>query len=222
VSWAIPSNKEAEMEQFLAQYGVVMGRERSLPPPCPDGTDWQRWADTIGTYAGATVGEGILRIHDAESGHLGRSQIAGMFPTFSDRITPFAYDWLGRQFAVDAARIQNDEQLILMFEPGTGQALEIPFGLAGFLNIALVDMTDAVVASVFFEEWKSMSRRETSLARTDCVGYRVPLFLGGRDDTSNLEVVDLDVYWTLTAQLYKSTRQLSRGSMINSVDTEDH
>ena len=34
-----------------------------------------------------------------------------------------------------------------------------------------------------------------------CVGYKVPLFLGGADDIGDLELADLDVYWTITGQL---------------------
>jgi hypothetical protein len=36
---------------------------------------------------------------------------------------------------------------------------------------------------------------------TECIGYRVPLFLGGSDTVENLEKVDLDVYWHLHGQL---------------------
>ncbi|WP_442854002.1 T6SS immunity protein Tdi1 domain-containing protein [Bacillus sp. FJAT-18017] len=32
------------------------------------------------------------------------------------------------------------------------------------------------------------------------MGYRVVLFLGGEDTISNLEKVDMDVYWSLCAQ----------------------
>ncbi|WP_434798222.1 T6SS immunity protein Tdi1 domain-containing protein [Terrisporobacter vanillatitrophus] len=33
------------------------------------------------------------------------------------------------------------------------------------------------------------------------MGYKVPLFLGGEDDISNLEEIDMEVYWSVTGQL---------------------
>lgn len=35
----------------------------------------------------------------------------------------------------------------------------------------------------------------------ECVGYKIPLFLGGDDHIGNLQSTDLDVYWTLTGRL---------------------
>jgi hypothetical protein len=49
------------------------------------------------------------------------------------------------------------------------------------------------------------------------VGYRVPLFLRGQDDIANLELVDIDVYWTIVGQLIVGTRQLSVGATISGV-----
>jgi hypothetical protein len=48
----------------------------------------------------------------------------------------------------------------------------------------------------------------------ECVGYRKPLFLGGADNLTNVEMLDLDVYWTLTAQLIAKTRGLPAGTKI--------
>ncbi|MEU0792390.1 T6SS immunity protein Tdi1 domain-containing protein [Amycolatopsis sp. NPDC005961] len=35
-----------------------------------------------------------------------------------------------------------------------------------------------------------------------CAGYQVPLFLGGADVVENLEEFDLEVYWSLCAQMW--------------------
>jgi hypothetical protein len=34
----------------------------------------------------------------------------------------------------------------------------------------------------------------------------VPLFLSGKDEVENLEVIDLEVYWELTGQALQQTR----------------
>ena len=59
-----------------------------------------------------------------------------------------------------------------------------------------------VSASEFFEAWL---RGNPGPIRFDqCVGYQVPLFLGGADELRNLSVTDLDLYWTLTGELRTS------------------
>ena len=35
----------------------------------------------------------------------------------------------------------------------------------------------------------------------NCVGYKVPLFLGGKDAISNYEETDMEVYWSISAQI---------------------
>ena len=59
------------------------------------------------------------------------------------------------------------------------------------------------------------------LKADECVGYRVPLFLGGQDVVDNLEVSDLGVYWSLCAQLRQGTRDLPTGTSIGSVSVGD-
>jgi hypothetical protein len=51
----------------------------------------------------------------------------------------------------------------------------------------------------------------------DSVGYRVPLFLGGKDVVGNLKVTDLEVYRSLSSQLRGATRNLPPGSAIGGV-----
>jgi hypothetical protein len=75
---------------------------------------------------------GAYRLH--ESGDVERftAMAAEAFPEFAQRITCFGADWLGRQFAVDSGRLQGGEPLVLMLEPGTGEALEIPADYGSF------------------------------------------------------------------------------------------
>jgi hypothetical protein len=39
-----------------------------------------------------------------------------------------------------------------------------------------------------------------------CVATKVPFFLGGKDSVENLEIIDLEVYWSLSGQLRNGTR----------------
>lgn len=132
------------------------------------------------------------------------------FPQFKDRIECFAFDWLGRMFALDSKRSVNGEPGVLMLEPGTGQALEIPATFLSFHCEELIEYADAALAKTAYEQWRK--ENPAPLAHTECAGYKVPLFLGGEDTVSNMERVDMEVYWELCTQLLKQTRSLPDGS----------
>ncbi|MBF4766630.1 DUF1851 domain-containing protein [Nocardioides agariphilus] len=156
-------------------------------------------------FAGASFDGGVYRVHDDRTGPQALSLVTDAFPEFAERVCPFGYDWLGRQFAVDSGRVVGQEPQVLLLEPGTGEALEIPFSFAAFHDVELVDHSDAALASAFFADWSRSNTDQLPLRRDECVGYRIPLFLGGDDTLVNLEVSDIDVYWTLCGQLRGQT-----------------
>ena len=108
---------------------------------------------------------------------------------------------------------------MLLLEIATGQALEVPDTFLGFHEQELVDYADAALAVSFAEEWTSTGQRMPG--PDECVGYRVPLFLGGRDDVTNLELTDAEVYWSVTGQLVRQVQNLPPGTPIGSVTMED-
>jgi hypothetical protein len=65
---------------------------------------------------------------------------------------------------------------ILMFEPGSGEALEIPVGLGDFFNEEIVAYSDAALAEEFFDQWRAAGGPAPTF--TESVGYRTPLFSG--------------------------------------------
>lgn len=149
-----------------------------------------------------------------------RTELAvAAFPEFADRIECFGADWLGRQFATDRGRMVGGRPQVLMLEPGTGEALEVPVDLRAFHDEELVQEPDAAVALSFFEQWL-----EAGGPRPDydqCVGYKKPLYLGGVDDVTNLELHNFDVYWTISAQLLERVRGLPAGTRIGNISIED-
>lgn len=54
----------------------------------------------------------------------------------------------------------------------------------------------------------------------ECVGYRVPLFVGRRDEVSNLERTKMDVYGSLSGQARKQTRQSPTGTVVAELTCE--
>jgi hypothetical protein len=168
-------------------------------------------------FAGCSFENGLYRIHDAVTGPQSASLIGDAFPRFSSRACPFGYDWLGRQFAADSGRREGGEPLVLLLEPGTGEALEIPFTFAAF-HEELAALQESALASSFFASWAGANPRCVPLSATQCAGYKIPLFLGGQDTVENLEVIDIDVYWSLSGQLRSGVRVLPPGTSIGRVD----
>jgi Domain of unknown function (DUF1851) len=159
----------------------------------------------VGTAAGTTFAHGAYRLHSARSAGHADGLVTDAFPDFIGRIGCFGFDWLGRQFSLDPSRGPAEDPEVLLFDVGAGEALEIPVRFSNFHDEELVEYTDAALAIDFFRSWRQQN--PNTLTFDTCVGYRVPLFLSGEDNVGNLELTDIDVYWTLTGQMRLSARQ---------------
>ncbi|MGD1053673.1 MAG: T6SS immunity protein Tdi1 domain-containing protein [Candidatus Dormibacteria bacterium] len=198
-------------DHFVPDSGVAATAWQETRLARADG--YEEFADR---YAGRSFEGGLYRVHSETSGPRSLELVSESLPQFSQRACPFAYDWLGRQFALDGARDQSGEALILMLEPGTGQALEIPLTFRAF-HEQLDELREPALANQFFTQWSEANAAALPLRLSDCAGYRVPLFLGGKDVVDNLEVIDLEVYWTLTGQLRSGTVRMKPGTSIRQV-----
>jgi hypothetical protein len=153
----------------------------------------------VGDSAGTTLANGLYRLHTAASATAADQLVQAAFPDFAGRIACFGVDWLGRQFSLDLARGAESDPEVLLFDVGAGEALQIQVAFTRFHDEELVEYTNAALAAEFFAQWRKLHPQP--LAFDQCAGYKVPLFLAGVDELTNLEVIDLDVYWTLTGQL---------------------
>ena len=158
---------------------------------------------------------GAYRLHRPEDVEPFIALAREAFPYLAGRIKCFASDWLGRQFALDNERVIDGEPQILLLEPGAGEILEIPVGYTAFHEQELVEFPDAAVSYGFFQDWLASNGMVPD--HMQCVGYKIPLYLGGADDLSNLALQDFAVYWTLCGQLLAQTRDLPVGTVIGGV-----
>ena len=163
--------------------------------------------------------DGAYRLHRDEDVARFSAIAVEAFPEFAGRIECFGADWLGRQFATDKGRSVNGSPQVLMLEPGTGAALEIPLSRADFHDDELANEPDAAVAYSFFREWLASGGDRPNYDQW--IGYRQPLFLGGADEVSNLEPVDFDFYWGLSAQMLAKVRGLPVGTPIGVISISD-
>lgn len=195
----------------------------ALSSPAPSGAlsdatrarvnaDFERLVTECG---GTTVHGGLYRIARAGDVDLLTAAMEGVFPKYRGRIVVFGYDWLGRCFATDNRRSDGDEPEILMMEPGAGEVMQVPGSVRAFHEVGIDEYADDAFALPFFEEWRAQDSNELELA--ECVGYRVPLFLGGSDDVDNLERGDLEVYLDICGQVLNETDELPDGQPIGDV-----
>lgn len=169
--------------------------------------------DLFGQFGGNSFGEGLYRVvHPADLPRWDE-RIGLAFPEFEGKFVCFGFDWLGSTFAVDLRRTQQGQPAVIMFEPGTGDALEIPANLISFHESGLMEFGEAALAISFYESWRAAGGAVP--AYQECVGYKRPLFLGGADSVDNLNLADLDVYWHLTGQMIRQTKGLSEGTPVH-------
>lgn len=215
-----------EYEQFRSFFGTGTDNGKGS---APSAEPWQHPSllEASGyvffalAFAGRTFGDGLYRVHDSVSGALALEWVQTAFPDLSRRVVPFGFDWLGTQLAIDLGRRVNGQPQIMMLEPGTGEALEIPASFVQFHEETIPHTPDAALARDFFSQWLSTQSTKLPLAFEECVGYRIPLFLGGVDTVENLERQDIEVYWTIAGGLISGVRGLPDGTPITQVRIED-
>ncbi len=173
----------------------------------------------LAQHAGAAYEKGLYRILPTAEMAAWTANVAEAFPEHSGEMLCFAFDWVGRSFAIDFARTSDEgEYLILRLEPGVGEVMEIPVTFIDFHNEELVEYREDALSSDFFEEWQEAGG--AAPAYDECVGYIKPLFLGGDDVVENLEVADLRVYWSISAQLLAKVRDLPEGASLEDLDID--
>jgi len=182
-------------------------------------TDFGEIGSFLLADGGISIGNGLLRIHSVDSAQAADGFVREAFPDFHHRVRCFAFDWLGRQFSLDSASADGPRSAtILMFEAGTGEALEIPVRLNEFFQHEIVDYSDAALAETAFTAWQASGG--AAPAFTESIGYRTPLFLGGLDEISNLELTDTAEYWGIFGQLLVRAIGLPPGTRIDAVTIE--
>lgn len=179
---------------FIRDAALSVANEGEIPL-----SDVSSWNDLINMFGGNSYNNGLYRIICRDDIPVWQSRVTMAFPEFGGPVSLFGYDWLGRAFGIAPEVLGSSRFTVVMFEPGTGEILEIPCSIASFHNEELVEYGDAALAEEFQKKWLANGGRVPSYR--ECVGYKVPLWLGGSDNLENLHVVDLDVYWHLAGQI---------------------
>lgn len=137
------------------------------------------------------------------------------FPEYNKKVTVFACDWLCRYFAVDARNSNNNKLEVLLFDTGASEVFQIPQDIVAFHNEEIVNYTEEALALNFFAKWRSTTQH--LLETTEGVGYKIPLFIGGKDTIQNLELIDRNFYTYICFQIKNKIINLKEGETIKTI-----
>jgi hypothetical protein len=164
---------------------------------------------------GAVVNSGLYRVHTPQSCEFWSRILNKYFAGYGGKIYPFGFDWLGRQFAING----SNSKVIASFDPATIQGYELEESIVSFHNTDMVvNRDDTVSENAFGLFLKELGVNK--LSYNECIAHKVPLFLGGTDDISNFQVLDVEVHWEMQYQIYNQVKNLPPGTKINSVKFE--
>lgn len=168
---------------------------------------------------GCTFDQGLYRIHTYGSSLYWSELVANYFGDYKHKIYCFGFDWFGRHFAIDLQKYSTGEDVIYLFDPATGEDLSLNQNLELFHEENLVNQKNDLFAYKRYTQWRKKNKSVLELSQ--CVGFKVPLFLGGQDEISNFEVVDMGVYWEFSYQLFNKTRNLPEGTLIDRISLDE-
>lgn len=149
--------------------------------------------------AGLSFNDSLYRIAmpgDIESLN---SLIAGVFPDFASRAICFAYDWLGRVFALDRDRVVNKALQVVVLDPTSAEAYEIPCSLLAFHNEELINYRQEALAEDLYKDWRETGH--SAPAFDQCISYITPLFMGGDEIFENMLPSSLEIYWQVCSDM---------------------
>lgn len=109
----------------------------------------------------------------------------------------FAVDWLGRQLGVMAA--DDVTPAVVVADVGLGSVkplADLPTFVAATESGEISGPLGAANLGRFLE-----AQGIEGLGFSQCAAFVHPPFLGGDSSNTNLELSDIDVYWTVTGQL---------------------
>jgi len=164
---------------------------------------------------GYLIQYGLYRIHTPQSSIHWSILLGDYFPSYREKIIPFGFDWMGRQFVVN----KGQDNVILVFDPATLEGFEYHQNVMDFHNRDLVIDKNNILSETFFNQLRE-HLGIMKISFQDCAGHKRPLFLSGTDDLSNFEIVDMEVYWDLQNQIYNQIKNLPPGTKINSIKLE--
>ena len=168
-------------------------------------------------FGGMQFGKGLFNVFDKGDLRYWENNVTKMFPEYKGRFELFGYDWMGRCFAVTS--LGADDEKILVFDPSTLEVSDIQLTFMDFINKAIPAAANECFSADAFINWYNTYGIE--LKYLNCLGNKVPLFLGGNDELDNMELSDMDVYWHILGQTAAKLKNEAEGTVIEEFTIEE-
>ncbi|MEC4272402.1 T6SS immunity protein Tdi1 domain-containing protein [Adlercreutzia sp. R25] len=202
VAGAQPLPAESPFAPFLRSFGYEVADAPASADP---------YAELVDTLGGRSFGDGLFTVFRRDELPKWRELIGAFYTDYRGEFSPVGYNWLGQCYVLDA------QGSVDILEPEASSTSCTDMGLVEFLNVDGVGNRDNAFLEAGYEEWLS---GHDPVAGGNCVGYTVPLFLGGKDEGDNMDIVDMEVYWGMTGQLWEAVKDLPEGTKIGNISFE--
>lgn len=145
------------------------------------------------SFGGKQFGKGLFNAIRLEDTGKWEEYIVDAFPRLAGKILPFGYTWDGIFLCVDVR-----DGKIFVCDVGTSECFWLAIALNDFLNKYLAEGYGDFFNASEYQQWIDTNG---PLPYGFCAGWRIPLFLSGKDDMGNRELCDMEVYWGITGQI---------------------
>lgn len=200
------NGRPESLDAFCEFFGVPpVGLDRADP-----------YEAVIASLGGRSFGRGAFKVFCASDLSKWDEIAKALFTALEDELKVFGYDWMGRIFGLDM-REGPDFGTVVLMDASIVRYYSTGRGLLGFLNEEIPCHSEACLEMRAYEEWVAS---HGTVPLLECAGYRVPMFLGGNEEVSNMGLLDMEVYWDITTQLWQLARELPDGTKIGNVTLE--
>jgi len=159
-------------------------------------------------YCGHSFNEGLLRFHDSVSASIFRQVCFQALPevhSYDRNADVLAFDWNGKQYLT--AKVKGQKSIMVLVADIAAGTVEALAPVEVFAAILKQPDVGEYFSGSLYDEWRAaVGKPGSGLAFTDCVEYTTPFWLGGPDSIDNMQLTDMDVSWTVGAQLRAQAR----------------
>ena len=158
----------------------------------------------IKKYGGYVFENGLFHIFTfSKAYHWTELITKNYFPELKNSLFCFAITWQGCVLAIN-----DKDEAIYLFDPASCEffALE-ETSLEEFFDTVFLDNEDEIIyAEDFLNSMKYLKR--SILDSEFSIAHKISLFMGGKDEFENLEVINTEVMWELQIQLAEAIDDL--------------
>lgn len=114
-------------------------------------------------------------------------------------------------------------ELILVFKDGSVHMMEPGRGVLSRLADSQAQFVELIDKGNRANEWLAIELVDACVARgmrlqpNQCYGFKVPPMLGGEYTVENLEPTDLEVHYSILADIHRQTKDLPEGTPVRIV-----